>query len=112
MGMYERGVIKKPERREGTHPIWRGIGCIMMVLIAVMSYAGASLLVDANGKHGWVQVPSELRGSLPKIIISGQPVLYVELFVAFILAIVGFGLFVIVYSLVFKTSSPRNKIDY
>ena len=39
-----------PSRPYRVHPIWRGIGCFMMVLIPVMSYAGAVLLVEENGR--------------------------------------------------------------
>jgi len=39
VALYQKKV--KPE----IHPIWRGIGCLMMIIVPVMAYALASLLV-------------------------------------------------------------------
>ncbi|MBS1250277.1 MAG: hypothetical protein MAG431_01870 [Chloroflexi bacterium] len=111
MGKYERGVIRKEDKRqEGTHPIWRGIGCIMIILILAMSYAGASLLVDENKVQKWVPVPKEIQGGPAWGAWAAD--LYTELFLAFFLALIGFGLFVIIYSIIFKASSPKDKTNY
>lgn len=50
------------------HPVWRGIGFLMMVLVPVMSWAGAMLLVELGFKQGWAFM-WELTGtvSLPDI---------------------------------------------
>ena len=104
MGMYKKEVQREETRRKGPHPVWRGIGCVLIVLIVVMSFAGSSLLVDANRDNNWVDVPEEIQGSLPVIRIMDEPVLYVELIMAFILAVVGFGIFVLFYSFIFRAS--------
>ena len=109
MGRYSKHQMQSKEELKGPPPMWRGIGCVLMVLILVMSYAGAFELVRANAKHGWIQVPYEIRGSLPKVSIAGQPVLYVELVVAFLLAVFGFGLFILVYSFIYRLGSPKRK---
>ena len=110
MGMYERGTITHPEKKKGLHPIWRGIGCLLMVLIVVMSYAGALLLVDANKIHRWAPVAKEIRGGPNWGVWAAD--LYAELVVAFLLAVIGFGLFVIGYSIIYKVSFPKDKTDY
>ncbi len=110
MGVYEKGVVHKEEEIRGPHPLWRGIGCIMMILVLAMSYAGASLLVDENKVQRWVVVPDGLRGGPPLGAWAAD--LYAELATAFFLAIVGFGILVIGYSIVFKAGSPKDKRDY
>lgn len=50
---------KGPKTRE-IHPIWRGVGCILMVLTPILSYATATLLLQQNRIHGWVAIPPEL----------------------------------------------------
>jgi hypothetical protein len=97
---YERDVRDTPE---GPHPIWRGIGFLLLGLIIVMSYAGANLLVEANKTRGWVAVPEEIRGGVP-----WAPDLYSELIVAFFLMFVAFGIIVIVYSIIYRATRPRD----
>ena len=111
MGMYRRGEIYRPEKKKSTHPIWRGIGCIMIVLILAMSYFGAVLLVDANQVNGWVPVAKEIQGG-PSFFGAWAADLYAELLVALILSIFAFSLFVIGYSFIYKTSVPKDEIDY
>ena len=89
------------------HPVWQGIGCLMMVLIPLISYAGAVLLVNANNENGWVAIPREFIGP------QSNPWLYTQLGVAVFLSMFGFMVFVIVYSLVYRVVGPpaRGPLD-
>jgi hypothetical protein len=103
MGRYQQ--YERPDKKEGEtpHPIWRGLGFILMGILAVMSYAGANLLVEANKTRGWIRVPDEIQGGLP-----WAPDLYAELIVAFFLTFIGFGILTIVYSIIYRISRPRD----
>ena len=55
--------IKKPEKDRNkykTHPIWQGIGCILIVLIPIISYAASTLLIENRNKISWLLVPSDI----------------------------------------------------
>lgn len=106
MGFYQRYRKRGPEKREGLHPVWRGIGFVLMGLIAVMSYAGANLLVEANKVRGWIEVPTAIQGGL-----SWAPDLYAELIVSFFLALLGFGVVTIIYSFFYQAVRPRDQFD-
>jgi len=97
---YQRDIQDEPAN---VHPIWRGIGFILLGVIAIMSYAGANLLVDANKTNGWITVPTDIRGG-----VSWAPDLYAELIVMFFLMMIGFGIITIVYSIIYKISRPRD----
>lgn len=90
------------------HPIWRGIGCLLMILIPVMAYAGAVLLVQANLSQGWVPIGSELsqRVTIPNV--GSFDYLFANLLVAGILAMLGFGLIVAIYALVYRAVGPSH----
>jgi hypothetical protein len=90
------------------HPIWRGIGCLLMILIPVMAYAGAVLLVQANVSQGWVPISSELsqRVTIPNV--GSFDYLFINLLVAALLALLGFGLIVAIYSLVYRAVGPSQ----
>jgi hypothetical protein len=103
MGRYQQYQRDIKDVEEGVHPIWRGIGFLLMGLITIMSYAGANLLVERNKIKGWVAVPYEIQGG-----VSWAPDLYAELVVMFFLVMIGFGIMTIVYSIVYKISRPRD----
>jgi hypothetical protein len=91
----------RPKKRPWSiHPIWQGIGCLMMVLIPLMSYAGSVLLVDANLQNRWIPVPYEFVGP------PGRPLLYMQLGVTVLLSMFGFLLFVIAYSIMWRMTGP------
>jgi hypothetical protein len=40
-------------RNVGVHPVMRGIGCIMIVVVPILAYGLAVLLVNYGATHGW-----------------------------------------------------------
>ncbi len=97
---YQRDVRDEPA---SVHPVWRGIGFLLLGVIAVMSYAGANLLVEANKTKAWIVVPDGIRGG-----VSWAPDFYAELIVMFFLMMIGFGVLTIIYSLIYKITRPRD----
>lgn len=46
------------EEREKIHPIWRGIGWILMFIFPVMGWFGSIYLLDQNAKQKWIAIPA------------------------------------------------------
>jgi len=97
---YETAVRQK-ERPWRVHPIWRGIGCLLFLLVPVMSYAGAKLLFAANYRNGWLPTPGELLVSP-----LGLPINYMELILLILLIFIGFGILITIYSAVYRFIGP------
>jgi hypothetical protein len=96
---YSTAVTPK-ERPWKVHPLWQGIGCVMVVLIPLISYAGGVLLVDATIENGWFQIPREFYGP------PGNPLLYSYLGVAVLFSVFGYLLFVIIYLIFYRFMGP------
>ena len=107
MAKYEKysGPQIKP-RPWDIHPVWRGIGCLLMVLIPVISYIAADLLVAANANQRWLTLPAELLQAVGVPAIGKVPHLYANLIVTVILSLIGFGLLTIVTSLLYSVTGP------
>lgn len=88
------------------HPIWRGIGCLMMIIIPIMAWAGATLLVEENSQRGWLPMPAQLAQTVTLPGLGAIPFFYANLIVTAALALVGFGLLTVIYSLIFSTLGP------
>lgn len=106
-GTYSTSGSDAQKPRPGIHPVWRGIGCLLVIIIPLMSYAGASLLLDANASQGWITIPREVSAPLAIAPLGPIPAIYEELFFAKLLvgvfvALVIFGLFTVLYSIVYR----------
>ncbi len=82
------------------HPVWRGIGCVLLILLPIIAFAGAKILVQANRTQRWVQIPVELSGSFIAPVIGR--VYYADLAMAVILIVIGFAIITVVYSVVYR----------
>lgn len=96
-----------PKERPWTvHPIWRGIGCLMFLIIPLMSYAGAVLIVESNLLRRWIVMPPELMMTvrIPYVPLPPIPHLFANLLVGLVLMVLGFGALTILYTLIFRLS--------
>jgi len=66
-----------------------------MVLIPIIGYAGASILLDLNGKNNWFPLPADLIAR-PGDFLYGyiqDPMLYIKLILMVAIAVILFGIF-------------------
>ena len=119
MGRYSPTNIRTPKPRvESPHPVWRGIGCILMIVVPIISFGFAELTIQSD----WAQqyVPYQLMGYpvMPAILwkpgfldpvlafIQGLPNFYGVL-VFFLFYLIVLGAFVSVgNAYLYKTLGP------
>jgi hypothetical protein len=103
----------------GVHPVARGIGCIMMVVVPILAYGLAILLVNYGAARGW-PIPSEWLGRpvLPRFILgienltplwnflAAQNNLIANLVFAIALTVLIGGLMSIIYGYVYTLFGP------
>jgi hypothetical protein len=62
MGKYTTYNRTPPKPRNvGVHPVMRGIGCIMMIVVPLLAYGTALFLVDYGIRQGWPIPPNWLQ---------------------------------------------------
>lgn len=99
---------RAPARPWRVHPVWRGIGCVMMILIPVIAYAGAVRLVEENLKQGWLPVPAEFARTITLPVLGSVQYLLAYLLVTVVLSLIGFGVFTALYSLIYSLIGPSK----
>ena len=70
MGKYDSlNRKRKNNPNPGPHPIWRGIGCLMIVLMPVISFGLAALTMDTALREKW-PLPVQFLGTpqLPRFL--------------------------------------------
>jgi hypothetical protein len=100
---YTRQEVK--ERPWEVHPIWRGLGCILIILIPIMSYAAAVVVVHENLVNKWVDLPPELAGFIV-IPYLGVRVFFAEIAATLLFMFIGYGILVLIYSVMYRIVGP------
>jgi hypothetical protein len=107
------------ERRWKIHPVWRGIGCALILLIPIMAWYASTLLLQTNLKS---MLPWDLTKTIAiryssisqidsvitvinKFIVDQNLVIGQFIFTV-ILMVVGFGLLSILYSIFYGIVGP------
>lgn len=108
MAKYDKYNMRSrmAERPWKIHPIWRGIGCLLLILIPIMAYAGAVILVQANAEQHWLPMPRELTQTVELPILGGFKQFYAIAIVTVLLIIIGYGLITFIYSLLYSAVGP------
>ncbi len=103
MGKYSRinRPMEKSHLNRDIHPIWRGVGFALIVLILVQAYFLGNWFVDENAKTGWIQFPQQLYFSqLP------DPALLVRIITIAAIALVSYAIFTFLALLVLRMVAP------
>jgi hypothetical protein len=113
MPKYDRTQYRQVKpRRWKVHPIWRGVGLILIILIPIMAFAAAIMIVRTNIHAHWFDVPAELAGSYSvpdsiKLLIPDLDRLYyVDIAFAACFMIVGFGILSVLYAFMYRMFGP------
>lgn len=118
MAKYRNYMIQ-PEAKHPSevHPIWRGIGCLLIVLTPLIAFSGATLLVNAGVEHNW-PIPPEILGHIqfPEWFmntpvlreighwIGSYPNLLAILIAFFLLVLLLWGLFSSLYAMLYRAA--------
>jgi hypothetical protein len=107
--MSKYGQFSRPQQQPRpweVHPVWRGIGCLLILLIPIMSYAGAVLLVQENLSQGWLPMPAEFSRTVTLPLVGSVANFYAVLMVTVILIMAGFVILTVLYALVYTQLGP------
>ena len=113
-----RNKPERPKLNKEIHPVMRGIGCIMMVVVPVLSYVASVLIVNTEplpllpGMTRPIDIPNwlyALNGLAPAFqYIENQPFLVAYLVLALIISIFLFAILSIVYGFMYKAFGPSQ----
>ena len=120
MGKYTTHSRQAPKPRvTGVHPVMRGIGCIMMVVVPILAYGSAVLLVNYAVSKRW-PIPPEWLGRItihPLLLrlrnldliwnfLLQQNNLMANLVIAAAITVVVLGIMSIIYGYIYSIFGP------
>jgi hypothetical protein len=122
MGKYKSSSRRDlPAKQEGPHVIWRGIGCLLMIVIPAISIALGVLTVDYGVTHGWPipyqlltapVLPSLFYKSSGLLIIFGPltriPSLYAYISASLLYMLFLSGVISLFYATIYRFTGPSR----
>ena len=104
-GSGGRRIVRTREKIE-PHPIWRGIGFIILLITPVLGYFAAILLIAENQNKGWVSIPVDFlyKGQLK--IFPNDPLLFVKVGLTIILMFIIYFLLQLIAMIVYRFVAP------
>lgn len=106
MGKYQttyRRLDEEQNKRKGIHPIWRGVGFVMMLLMPLMGYAGAMVLLDLNQQYKWFVIPSDLY-----VYTQSDPLLFVKIGLSVVVTLVFYSILLLITFIVNRVFAPSK----
>jgi hypothetical protein len=118
MGQYYR---QPPPKSSAPHPIWNGLGCLLLIVVPVMSIALSVLIVSLAVDNNW-PIPYQLLGhptfpsyffitpALASIFggIASVNNLYAYIAVSAVFMLLLFGIVSFLYSFVYRIAGPSR----
>lgn len=101
--MFQTEYPPRPQKMP-IHPVWRGIGLILAVILPLGSYIVASLLISNKDKYSWLIIPEDI------ILYKNpqDPYLLVRLLYTLIIIILIGGLLTLITFLIAKIFGPSR----
>ncbi|HMB22975.1 MAG: hypothetical protein ACM33V_07620 [Chloroflexota bacterium] len=119
MGKYSTYTRKQSKRPTGVHPVMRGIGCIMIVVVPILAYGVSMLVVNYGIARGW-PIPKEWLGqpAIPQLLwgvqsltsilyfLQGQNNLVANLAFSVAMIIIIGGIMAVIYGFLYSIFGP------
>jgi hypothetical protein len=99
----------RPFGKQPLHPVWRGVGFLLILILGVAAYFFSGWIIRMNAVEKWIYIPPPLI-SVPRLTFLPDGAL-LQLVVAILFMIFAFGILSVVYAFFFppqlgETDSP------
>jgi hypothetical protein len=120
MGKYQSGVKRPEPLPTGPQPIWRGIGCLLIILVPILSYAAAVVTMPFFMDRGLV--PRELLFTpqppdwlffAPVLVqafrfLFERPAILATLLLTFVYILFIGGILSVFYAFIYRMAAPSR----
>ena len=113
---YRRQKDQKPWK---INPVWRGIGCVLLILVPIMAWFATTLFLQSNQKLvlPWeltkvVAIPYTRVSEIDQVILpinryfASTGFVFGQVFFTIIFSIIGFGVMAFLYAILYRVAGP------
>lgn len=101
MGMrwQDRQEYETEAAERTLHPVWRGIGCLLVIFLGLAGYLFSGWFLTANAQNHWIFLPPEVID--PSFTPFLPPGAFVQIVVALLFMLFSYGILSVFYALLF-----------
>ena len=121
MGRHTMSMQGPEEKRKGgEHPIWRGIGCLILIIVPVLSYATAVVTLPFLSETGFISSDLMTKPALPAWLrvlpglagiansLIAQPGFTAIMMLTVFYIILWGGVFSVLYGIMYRMVGPKR----
>lgn len=97
---YTSNIHKPPPKKREIHPIWCGIGFVMIIFIPIIAYYGTLFFIDENKRQGWFYYPTALAAP------GSDSLLFIKVIITLILTFILYSIFTFIIFLLYSLFGP------
>lgn len=106
-GAYQREASREErEARRQVHPIWRGVGFALIILIPILSYAATEVILQQNAMNQWFPMPFDLVAKRGDFLYNGDPWLYFKIILTITIMLVLYAVLTMVTFIINSLFAP------
>ena len=107
------------EKKRRVNPVWRGVGCLLMTVLAIGGFLFSRWFLFANFENNWIYLPPEILAPSITMVSPGlrpvfgplfQPGVIVSLTVGFLFLIFAYLFVSIGYSVAFPIKPGEHDV--
>ena len=102
--MFQKKTVSRVSAQ--LHPVWRGIGFILIILLPALGYGLTLVFLDMNAKNGWFPVPAEFliyRWGL-------DPMILVKVGLTLVFSFILYTIFMLITYFIYSLFAPKRYI--
>ncbi len=101
MGRETRRYVDEEDRLKPKQmdPVWRGVGCLIIVALGIVGYFLSGILLNANMENHWVYIPPVIMA--PPFLPWLPPGTALRIVIGLIAVILGYTVISAVYAIMF-----------
>lgn len=104
---YSKYRREEKTRERPTNPIWRGIGCLLILITPIVSFAIANEIMLSGTIQNYIYLPPALRYSVTLPLIgTSVPYFYGTLALTVAVMVALFAVFFVLYSVLYSILGP------
>lgn len=104
-----RDKTTKRDREKELNPVWRGVGCVLVVLLGLAGYLLAGWFLTANQQNAWIYLPPALYYP-PYVPSFVPPGTILKLAIALLVMVLGYGILSFVYAIMFPIQPGETDV--
>jgi hypothetical protein len=90
------------------HPVWRGVGCLVIVILGIMGYFLSGILLQANIENHWVYIPPQIMA--PAFAPWLPPGTFIRIIVGLLAIMLGYTVISVVYAILFPIKPGETDV--